>query len=53
MSKIQWNIILLLDDINAFKTFHVNQILKNDLSYQCLLEDYRTRNGFSIYKKIN
>jgi hypothetical protein len=44
---------ILLDDINAFKTFHVNQILKDDLSYKCLLEDSRTRNGFAIYKKIN
>jgi hypothetical protein len=43
---------ILLDDINAFKTFQVNQILKHDLSYQCLLEDSRTRNGFAIYKKI-
>jgi len=42
---------ILLDDINAFKTFHVNQLLKYDPEYECLLENYNVRNGFSIYKK--
>lgn len=43
---------ILLDDINAFKTYHVHQQLKQNASYQCLVENITTRNGFAIYKKI-
>lgn len=42
---------ILLDDINAFKTYYVHQMLKYDPTYECLLENYSIRNGFAIYKK--
>ncbi len=43
---------ILLDDINAYKTFNVNQLLKNDPNYVCLVENYNVRGGFSIYTKV-
>ena len=44
---------ILLDDINTFKTFSVHQSLKEDPSYQCLVENLATRNGFAIHRKID
>jgi hypothetical protein len=44
---------ILLDDINAFKNFNAHQFLKQNNSYKLLLEDYQTRNGFSMFVKID
>lgn len=43
---------ILLDDINAFKNYHGHQKLKTSLEYQCIIEDVKTRNGFSIFKHL-
>ena len=43
---------ILLDDINAFKTYSVNIALKMDPKYECLFENYQVRNGFAIFKRI-
>jgi hypothetical protein len=40
---------IMLDDIFTFKNYEANQRLKNDKKYICLIENYKTRHGFSIY----
>jgi hypothetical protein len=42
---------ILLDDINAFKNYYSHQKLKASPEYKCIIEDYKTRNGFSIFVK--
>ena len=43
---------ILLDDINAYKCYYANQILKKSKHYECLVENLAVRNGFSIYRRI-
>ena len=52
LSKLLGSRYILLDDINAFKNYHNHQTLKNNKDYECITEDYQTRNGFSAFKKI-
>lgn len=42
---------ILLDDINAYKNYNSHMKLKQSTEYKCLIEDYKTRNGFSIFIK--
>jgi len=42
---------ILLDDINAYKNYNGHVKLKQSAEYKCLIEDYNTRNGFSIFVK--
>jgi hypothetical protein len=42
---------ILLDDINAYKCYNANKILKNSKDYECLIENLAVRNGFSIYRR--
>jgi hypothetical protein len=43
---------ILLDDINTFKNYNSHKKLKESSEYKCLFEDYRVRNGFSVFYKI-
>lgn len=51
LDKIYGSKYILLDDINAYKNFETHQRLKNDSNYKCIIEDYKTRNGYSIFIK--
>ena len=42
---------ILLDDINAYKNYNGHLKLKQSAEYKCLIENYNTRNGFSIFVK--
>ena len=42
---------LILDDTNVVKNFKVSEIIRNDTSYEVLI-DSKERNGFMIAKKI-
>ena len=45
--------IILLDDINGFKNFQNRQRLLADPRYTLLHENWKVRNGYSIFKKID
>jgi len=44
---------ILLDDINDIKNYYNYQRLINDPLYDLIIEDWRLRNGFAIFKKGN
>lgn len=52
LTKVLGAKYILLDDINAFKNYKTHELLKNNKNYKCIIEDYKTRNGFSIFVKI-
>jgi hypothetical protein len=52
LQKVYGAKFILLDDINAFKNYKSNQMLKNDKNYQLLTENNQLRNGYTIYKRV-
>lgn len=42
---------ILLDDVNTFKNYKSRQLLKNDFSYECIVENNYLRNGYAIFKR--
>ncbi len=43
--------IIALDDINTFKNWNSFQIMSNHTSYQLVIADRKTRNGFAIFER--
>ena len=41
--------IICMDDVNTFKCFEAREELLTDENYELVLEDFATRNGFSIF----
>ncbi len=44
---------ILLDDINGFKNYQNRQLLLTDPQYNLLYENWKVRNGYSVFKKID
>jgi hypothetical protein len=44
---------IMLDDINTYKNYFSHKFLKEDNTYTMLTENYRLRNGYSIFSKQN
>jgi glycosyltransferase involved in cell wall biosynthesis len=50
LDKIYGAKFILLDDINAFKNYSNYQRLVNDTNYVLFKDNWKTRNGFAIFK---
>ena len=44
---------ILLDDVNAFKNYRNYRRLAQDPRYRLAQEDWRLRNGFAIFERVN
>ncbi len=43
---------IILDDINTFKNYKNLQGLSNDPNYTLIVQNWRVRNGYAIFKKV-
>lgn len=43
---------ILLDDVNSMKNKHSRSFLLNDNSFNLVIEDLSSRNGYSVFKRI-
>lgn len=43
---------IVLDDINDIKNYHSHHRLKKDLAYKMIEENYKLRNGYSIFERV-
>lgn len=49
LKKIYGAKYIMLDDVNAYKNYYSHNFLNNDKKYKLMTQNYRLRNGYSIF----